>query len=288
MTSNDSGRGSGRDPLVVVTAACCIAASAGAALGVALWIGAGVRSWIDAGLPLAAGMPATAGAVGLGILALLAFWSMEMARGSHDATRRLALLLLVMTTFLLVTGLSDRSIPLFVAGAVAAGLRVLVGIAGKRLDAEPEPPAVTEHGDPGLTVPPDDLEAATAARPYPYPAPLPPAVKAAHLAASAALQWRINCWTLLVFAGLVPALVPVATPRMWVTGQVLAAVLFLGGVLLVTLGVLGLVSPLRTKYRHMALLRAYGIRLDFNGNYELRSAAAPGSARDPRAGGRTS
>lgn len=268
MATSDGGRAVS-DPGVLGVAACGMTAGAGAMVLVALAAGAGVRGWVEDGVPLAASVPVVFGAAGIAVSALVAFWSFEMARGSARAAHRAHTLLFWIGFVLASVGLSAD--PWFWAAVPAFGLMYLVGRARRRLSAAaPEPPPVRAPGEPVRAVAPGDLEAAAAERPYPYPAPLAPAVKRSHLDAVASWQRRAFWWLVSAFVGIVAVVGVAMVPTLWETDLLPAAVGFFGGLLLVGLGVHGARAPLRAKDRHIALLRAYGVRVDAQGR-EVRS-----------------
>jgi hypothetical protein len=188
-----------------------------------------------------------------------------MARGSRRAARRAYALLLY--TGAATGGVWQVSgLSLLLGSAVLAfGLALLARVAAARLpEPVPDPLAVPGPGDPLRPVPAGDVEAAAARRPYPYTFPLAPEPKRAHIDAVAAWQKEANPWFYLVIAGVM--VISLGTvPELRATDELLATVVILGGVLLAGLGVRGGVGPMRAKYRHIALLRAYGVRLDPQG-----------------------
>ena len=262
MTRIGDGRRPGQgDRIVLAAAVCCLAVSAGGTALVALRTGADLRVQLEYRLPLTG--PVFFLAVGLGLLGLLAMWSLRMWRGSAVATRWVRALLVVLALLLIGSGLIPQTAAAaFVVFVVAGVMIYLVAKAKTRLEA-PEPAALPAPVHPVVA---DDLESAAAQRPYPHPAPLTAELKRRHL--DAVQRWRmrgVGWLALAIFGGVIPVFAGLLNPRLWSLDYELIALMLVGGMPVMVFGVFRAVDPVRRMYRHIALLRAYGVRLDDQG-----------------------
>lgn len=111
----------------------------------------------------------------------------------------------------------------------------------------------------------ENVEQAAAMSPYPYPAPLPPHAKAAHMAAVAEWQRRIFRFALPTY---LPAVALMASTRvlenMHVSHTLLWTVFLIGAAGVIASGI-PLRRKVQAKKRHVKLLKAYGVELDRNG-----------------------
>lgn len=113
--------------------------------------------------------------------------------------------------------------------------------------------------------------------PYPYPEPLPPAAKQAHLEATRHYQRRINKWNGFVFMpGVIVAVCGAfwgmgrsSKPgeTLWETNLQLALILVGVGAALIAVGGAQVYRIAKAKSPHTKLLKAYGVQLDPTGSH---------------------
>jgi hypothetical protein len=119
-----------------------------------------------------------------------------------------------------------------------------------------------------------DPNLAAASLPYPYPRPLPPAARTAHLDAMMSYGFRATAWGVVFMPGMLVACVPLFwgarryrpnSPSLFLTHPV-ASTLMLGfGLLLMGIAVPKMVRHSRNKARHKHLLASYGLNVTEEG-----------------------
>jgi hypothetical protein len=243
------------------------------------WAGtATFTSWNDVGRPLRAVPSLMMVAVAMAGAIVLGFHGAHTAAGRSGAAARTGLTAFVLGVFAIMQGV-------LMLGAAGAGVAFTLGITLVGLALLITPGSRFALGDApgdqtsGLAAPtsppagPVDPEVAAAGPPYPYPVPLPPAAKAAHIAAMTAWQRRGLPW---IHLGFLTGAVAVAwtvmsdsgrrsrgsAPILWETHTALAVGMLVGGLFLLAVTVRPIVRNSRGFSRHRRLLTAYGVRLD--------------------------
>jgi hypothetical protein len=243
------------------------------------WAGnATFTSWNDVGRPLRAVPSLIMVALAMAGALVLGCYGARTTAGRPGAAVGTGYTALLLGVCAIMQGLMRLGAPgsgvTLALGIALIGLTLLI-TPGSRyaLGADPGEQASGRTAPSSPPAGPVDPEVAAAGPPYPYPMPLPPAVKAAHIAALTAWQRRGLPWLQLGFLTGVFAVVWTivsdsgrrsrgSAPILWETHPTLALGMLVGGLLLLAVTVRPVVRNSRAISRHRRLLTAYGVRLD--------------------------